>query len=145
MARLDDYTKHVIAKCYEYDEIVPLEDGYQYFWIKNRGALSANVLRIIADELDRRNKKWDEQVQREFSKGEKMARLDAYTEVIIEGEVYCTRSNQDICEQEEHDDFDSVGLLIDETKLWIQTPKGMFQVRDKLEILIRKKKVTDAV
>lgn len=44
-----------------------MDDGYQYFWIKDRGALSAANLREIADELDRRNKDWDETVRRELS------------------------------------------------------------------------------
>ena len=40
-----------------------MDDGYQYFWIANRGALSASDLRIIADELDRLNADWDAQVK----------------------------------------------------------------------------------
>lgn len=57
----------MIANCDKYNEIGPLDDGFQYFWIKNRGALSANDLRIIADELDRRNKDWQEQIERDLS------------------------------------------------------------------------------
>ena len=56
----------VIAIVNEHKDIGPLDDGYQYFWIKDRGALSATDLRIIADELDARNKDWREQVERDL-------------------------------------------------------------------------------
>lgn len=62
----EEYRDRLIANCDKYDEIGPLDDGYRYFWIKDRGALSARDLRIIADELDRRNKEWDEHIQREI-------------------------------------------------------------------------------
>lgn len=61
-----DRRKIVIDGCYKHDEISPLDDGFQYFWIKNRGALSAFDLRVIADELDRRNKEWKETIEREL-------------------------------------------------------------------------------
>lgn len=47
--------RNILAKVRKYEEIVPLEDGFRYFWVKDRGAMSAAVLRIIADELDRLN------------------------------------------------------------------------------------------
>lgn len=53
----------IIAMCERYDMIGPLDDGYQYFWPKNHGCLSPVDLRTIADELDRRNAKWDGQVK----------------------------------------------------------------------------------
>jgi hypothetical protein len=45
----------LIKKVYENDDILQLEDGDYYYWVENKGALSAHNLRVIADELDRRN------------------------------------------------------------------------------------------
>lgn len=46
-------------------DFAALEDGYQYYWpsAENPGAISAAVLRIIADELDLANAEWDAIVQ----------------------------------------------------------------------------------
>lgn len=47
------------GKCLE-----TLDDGYLHFWPSpNRGCFSADALRVIADELDRRNEEWDKQVR----------------------------------------------------------------------------------
>ena len=50
-------------------DLLPAEDGY-YYWYppKEAGILGAHHLRWIADELDRRNKEWDEVINRELSK-----------------------------------------------------------------------------
>jgi len=57
--------KRLIIKVTEAD-YAPLDDGYLYFWPDPaKGALSADNLRGIADELDRRNAPWDAHVQRE--------------------------------------------------------------------------------
>lgn len=61
----EEYRQRVIKRCDVFCEIGPLDDGFQYFWIKDRGAMSATDLRIIADELDQRNKDWQEQIERE--------------------------------------------------------------------------------
>lgn len=47
------------------DDFVMLEDGYKYFWPdgEHRGAMSAELLRLIADELDSANAAWDTIVQ----------------------------------------------------------------------------------
>lgn len=58
--------KRLIEKCDQYREIGPLDDGFQYFWIKDRGALSATDLRIIADELDARNKDLERQLEKDL-------------------------------------------------------------------------------
>jgi hypothetical protein len=60
----------------ERDEFVTMDDGYVYWWPHTEGvrhasggttggggALSAAVLRTIADELDRRNAAWDHIIQ----------------------------------------------------------------------------------
>jgi hypothetical protein len=60
----------------ERGEFATLEDGYVYFWphmaavrhadgsyTGGGGAIAAHELRAIADELDRRNAKWDAEVR----------------------------------------------------------------------------------
>lgn len=72
----EKYRKHIIDICDKNSNIGPLDDGYQYYWPNSadRGAYSAEVLRIIADELDKRNKWWDEQVQQAFHDKEYLER-----------------------------------------------------------------------
>ena len=57
--------KRVIAMAEERKEFVTLEDGYVYYWPEGspHGAFPAVALRLLADELDRRNAEWDKQVQ----------------------------------------------------------------------------------
>jgi hypothetical protein len=44
-------------------DIVTADDGYKVFWpTKNNGYYGAYLLRIIADELDKRNEQWDLEV-----------------------------------------------------------------------------------
>lgn len=43
-------------------DIVAGDDGYYVYWPEGRGFLGADALRIIADELDRRNEEWHAQV-----------------------------------------------------------------------------------
>lgn len=63
-----EYRNRVIQMCDERDEFGPLEDGYVYYWPSaKQGAIAAEELRIIADELDRRNAEWDAQVQRDIA------------------------------------------------------------------------------
>jgi hypothetical protein len=50
-----EYREHVVKTTHERNEIGPDADGSYYYWVKNRGALSAVDLRILADELDRLN------------------------------------------------------------------------------------------
>jgi len=61
------HRRKVISSLNKYKEIGPLDDGFQYFWIKDRGALSARDLRIIADELDARNQDWKAQIERDLA------------------------------------------------------------------------------
>jgi hypothetical protein len=45
-------------------DLVTGDDGYVVFWpTMNKGCYTAHDLRAIADELDRRNKDWDEFIQ----------------------------------------------------------------------------------
>jgi hypothetical protein len=54
------------------DDIIPLEDGYKYYWIENKGALSSGQLREIANYLDELNASWDAKVKEYFEKLEKL-------------------------------------------------------------------------
>ncbi len=53
-----DHKARVLASC----DISIGDSGHYYFWISGSGAYSAYDLRIIADELDRRNQEWDENI-----------------------------------------------------------------------------------
>jgi len=57
----------IIEAIYARGQVFPADDGYVVFWIDN-GFITAEELRIIADELDRANKPWDEQVRSELEK-----------------------------------------------------------------------------
>lgn len=51
----------------EPSELVTFEDGFVYFWPEvNRGGLSSNNLREIADHLDEVNREWSLQVDEYF-------------------------------------------------------------------------------
>ena len=56
MSRRDN----IIRKLDERNDIIMADDGYYVFWpVRNHGYITANTLRIIADELDKRNEDWD--------------------------------------------------------------------------------------
>lgn len=40
------------------EDYVTLEDGFKYFWVVGKGALSADDLRSVADYLDKQNEEW---------------------------------------------------------------------------------------
>jgi len=62
----------LIQKVKASGDLIYLEDGFLYFCPQTSGALSAEQLRSIADELDRRNKTWNKQLNEYFdSLGEK--------------------------------------------------------------------------
>lgn len=62
--KMSDHRKKIIDSLELNGELIMLEDGYQYFAPRSgAGVISARELRIIADELDRRNKEWDEPVK----------------------------------------------------------------------------------
>lgn len=52
------------------DEFVTDVDGYVYWWPSNptQGHFSSFQLRILADELDRRNEGWDKQIKEYFDR-----------------------------------------------------------------------------
>lgn len=55
----------LIEKLDEGEHLQPSDDGYVVYWTQQGGYLTAEHLREIADELDRRNKNWHEQVMQD--------------------------------------------------------------------------------
>lgn len=56
----------LIARVWANHDFQHLEDGYLYYWPGQiRGAISAQILRLLADELDRNNAAWDAQVKKD--------------------------------------------------------------------------------
>jgi len=53
----------LIARCDIHGDLIQLDDGYLYYWVKDKGGLSSSDLRIIAEELDECNKDWDKKVK----------------------------------------------------------------------------------
>jgi hypothetical protein len=60
------YAKLLISKVDERKEFSYLEDGFLYYFPSGNGALQSHELRIIADELDKRNKEWEEKVTKDL-------------------------------------------------------------------------------
>ena len=56
----------IIQVADERGEFVYLEDGFLYYEPKGAGVISAHHLRTLADELDKRNKKWSEEIDEYF-------------------------------------------------------------------------------
>jgi hypothetical protein len=61
------HRRRVLLFVNKHKEIGPLDDGFQYFFANGRGGFSAVDLRIIADELDARNRNWQAQIERDLS------------------------------------------------------------------------------
>lgn len=59
--------KSLIKLIEEAGDFIIGDDGFVIFWPSDRGAFTAHNLREIADELDKRNKEWEEQLQAYFS------------------------------------------------------------------------------
>lgn len=58
--------KRILRGLEQHSHIVTDNDGYKLFWPSQLGCgLDAFALRVIADELDRLNRDWDEQVKRD--------------------------------------------------------------------------------
>lgn len=63
----DQYAKRIIEKADEAGDIFTLEDGFYYFGPSTGGAMSAELLRVVADELDRRNEGWASTIDEYFA------------------------------------------------------------------------------
>lgn len=59
-----DERSRLVAMVEQWKEFITLVDGYVYYWPnpQRAGALSACNLRMIAEELDRRNEAWNREV-----------------------------------------------------------------------------------
>lgn len=64
--QLDAERARVVSISTQREEFVTFEDGYCHWWPSGslNGALSSWHLRVLADELDRRNLRWDKQVRK---------------------------------------------------------------------------------
>jgi hypothetical protein len=65
----DAERKRIISITDRREEFVTLADGYAHLWPQGspNGAWSAWHLRVLADELDRRNRTWDARVRKALS------------------------------------------------------------------------------
>lgn len=61
--------ERIIRLACEKEEFVTEVDGFVYYWPSREwgGAYSSHVLRILADELDRRNEAWSAEIDEYFS------------------------------------------------------------------------------
>lgn len=63
----EEYIQRVLTMLEERKEIVAGDDGFYYYWPEGHGALSSADLRIIADELERRNAPLEAELEEYFS------------------------------------------------------------------------------
>lgn len=56
----------VIQQIDERKEFITLDDGFLYYDPCHNGAIGAHTLREIADELDKRNRQWTEEIERDL-------------------------------------------------------------------------------
>jgi hypothetical protein len=61
-----EWEKRILTKCHHNGDFGPLEDGYMYYFGKG-GGICSDALRVIADELDRLNKNWNDDIDRYFA------------------------------------------------------------------------------
>lgn len=68
MSFTDDYAARVVKNSEDRGEFLMLEDGFCYYWPNpnNKGAMSSLDLRILSEELDRRNREWNDKLQKAF-------------------------------------------------------------------------------
>lgn len=59
-------SNRIVEIAEESKEFVMLEDGFVYYWPNKSGAISAHELRALADEIDRRNRDWHDQINEYF-------------------------------------------------------------------------------
>jgi hypothetical protein len=66
----ESYRDRVLRMSEERDEFVTGDDGYVIYWPASftGGGYNSAELRILADELDRRNEAWDKQVREDLGK-----------------------------------------------------------------------------
>ncbi len=59
----DDRQQRLIEQIDRNGDFITGDDGYKHFAPTGRGYLTASDLRVIADELDKRNAAWDAIIQ----------------------------------------------------------------------------------
>ena len=57
----------VVKAAEEQNDFTQLEDGFWYYWVPSRGAVSSHMLRELADELDARNTDWQAVIDNSLS------------------------------------------------------------------------------
>jgi hypothetical protein len=68
METLEEYRQRVIRVSDERNEFVTDVDGFVYWWPEGcNGHLASHHLRWLADELDKRNKDWQDQINKILS------------------------------------------------------------------------------
>ena len=65
--KADELKSHILEKIENNKEFVQDVDGFYYWWPEGlNGYLTPHALRWIADELDRRNKNWEDHIMEYF-------------------------------------------------------------------------------
>jgi hypothetical protein len=85
---LSEYEQRLIESCDKHNDIGPLDDGFYRFWVKDRGAVSAADLRIVAAELDRRNAFLEQQLEADM--GMRAEQEKTHAEVALAAPVVST-------------------------------------------------------
>jgi hypothetical protein len=70
----DSESRRIVEIVQDRNEFVTDVDGFVYYWPSriHSGHLSAHHLRAIADELDKRNKDWEESINKYFEQQENL-------------------------------------------------------------------------
>lgn len=66
----EEARQRFIQSCDTHKEFITEIDGFVYWWPKRTGYLSAYQLRHLADELDKRNKEWEDNINSYFENDE---------------------------------------------------------------------------
>jgi len=57
--------EEIIKRVTERGDVVCEVDGYWFYWPSHQGTLTAHQMHVIAEHLDKLNKKWNETVEKE--------------------------------------------------------------------------------
>ena len=71
----EEYAQKIIKAADSRSEFVTDVDGFVYWYpLRDNGNLSAAQLRVLADELDKRNKRWQQDIDNYFESNKGIAR-----------------------------------------------------------------------
>jgi len=77
----EEKKKRLIDIIEERQEVIVGDDGFYYYWPEqNRGFLSSDDLRIIADYIDEINEPWQKNIDEYFAKQAEMLALQNVTD-----------------------------------------------------------------